>query len=314
MRRADSAEAGFGRRSIEVPDAEEAKTAEVAAVCWSALGRAGLHPHRRRRRRRWRRDHRPRRLRGGHLAARRPASCTSRPVARHGRRRRGRQDRHQHRGRQEPGRRVPPAGRRPLRPGRAADPAARRTWRSGLAEVVKCGFIADPAILDLVEPTPRRRSTRLDAMPRASRRGRSGEGRRRGRRPPRARAGGLGREVVNYGHTLGHADRADRGLPLAARGRGRGRHGLRRRARPARGPPRRDADRGPAPQRAGVAGPAHHLPGGRWAQLLRGHAGGQEVPGQTGCGSSCSTDSASPAVLEAPDPALLLAAYAKVQT
>lgn len=80
--------------------------------------------------------------------------------------------------------------------------------RPGLAEVIKCGFIADPAILDLVEANP------ADAV-----------------RPDSARLAELitrgiqvkadvvtgdlrestsvgtqvGRELLNYGHTLGHA-------------------------------------------------------------------------------------------------------------
>ncbi len=68
-------------------------------------------------------------------------------AARHGRRGGRRQDRREHRRRQEPGRRVPPAGRRALRPDTLATlPPADLV--AGLAEVVKCGFIADPAILD----------------------------------------------------------------------------------------------------------------------------------------------------------------------
>ena len=60
-------------------------------------GGARLHPLRRRRDgRRWR-DHRPRRLRGGDLAARRPGRARADDAARDGRRRGRRQDRHQHR-------------------------------------------------------------------------------------------------------------------------------------------------------------------------------------------------------------------------
>jgi 3-dehydroquinate synthase len=73
---------------------------------------------------------------------------------------------------------------------------------AGLAEVVKCGFIADPAILDLVESDPAaaaapsgpllrelvERSVRVKAAVVSA----------------DLRESGL-REILNYGHTLGHA-------------------------------------------------------------------------------------------------------------
>jgi 3-dehydroquinate synthase len=79
---------------------------------------------------------------------------------------------------------------------------------SGLAEVVKCGFIADPAILDLVESDPHaaldpdsdvlrelvERAVRVKAEVVA------GDLRETG-----GTAGHPGREALNYGHTLGHA-------------------------------------------------------------------------------------------------------------
>src|SRR6266545_4973188 len=40
--REDLTAAGFTAHAIDIPDAEEAKTAEVAAYCWSVLGQAGL--------------------------------------------------------------------------------------------------------------------------------------------------------------------------------------------------------------------------------------------------------------------------------
>jgi 3-dehydroquinate synthase len=79
---------------------------------------------------------------------------------------------------------------------------------SGLAEVVKCGFIADPEILGLVEKDPVaagdpssdvlaelvERSVRVKAeVVAADLREKGGTG------------GHPGREVLNYGHTLGHA-------------------------------------------------------------------------------------------------------------
>jgi 3-dehydroquinate synthase len=81
-------------------------------------------------------------------------------------------------------------------------------YRTGMAAVVKCGFIADPVILDLIEADPSqaarfqprlsaeliRRSVAIKAAVVAgdlTERGGSGHN--------------LGREVLNYGHTLGHA-------------------------------------------------------------------------------------------------------------
>lgn len=85
----------------------------------------------------------------------------------------------------------------------------RADYVAGLAEVVKVGFIADPVILDLIEESP------VQAL--------SPSGRHTGELVSRAIAvkaavvgadlreraavgpGGLGREILNYGHTLAHA-------------------------------------------------------------------------------------------------------------
>jgi 3-dehydroquinate synthase len=79
---------------------------------------------------------------------------------------------------------------------------------SGLAEVVKCGFIADPAILEIVERDPeavceadapqlrelveRAISVKADVVSRDLREATSVGSK-------------VGREALNYGHTLGHA-------------------------------------------------------------------------------------------------------------
>ena len=81
--------------------------------------------------------------------------------------------------------------------------------RSGLAEIIKCGFISDPTILDLVEAAP---GAALDVsgpiMTELITKGIAvkadivaGDLRESGLGPD----GSIGREALNYGHTLGHA-------------------------------------------------------------------------------------------------------------
>jgi len=79
---------------------------------------------------------------------------------------------------------------------------------SGLAEVIKAGFIADPVILDLVESDPAaaarqggphtrelvERAVRVKAAVVSA-----------DPRETLPTGGGIGREMLNYGHTLGHA-------------------------------------------------------------------------------------------------------------
>ncbi|MCW2698552.1 MAG: 3-dehydroquinate synthase [Blastococcus sp.] len=70
-------------------------------------------------------------------------------------------------------------------------------FRSGMAEVVKCGFIADAVVLDLLEADPSGRRDTEELMERAV----------------RVKADAVAedlydvgrREFLNYGHTLGHA-------------------------------------------------------------------------------------------------------------
>ena len=141
-------------------------------------------------------------------------------------------------------------------------------FRSGLAEVVKCGFIADPAILRLLgeDPTGRARTEELVT------------------RAVQVKADAVGedlydlgrREFLNYGHTLAHAiERVEDfgwrhgeavavGLVFAAELAGRAGLLAARRRRPAPDAGRRD-------------GPAHHLPR-RLGAAAVGHAGGQEGP------------------------------------
>ncbi|MDX6278397.1 MAG: 3-dehydroquinate synthase [Nocardioidaceae bacterium] len=79
--------------------------------------------------------------------------------------------------------------------------------RSGLAEIVKCGFIDDPTILDLIEAAPEAiadatspivaeliaKGIAVKARAVAGDLRESGDG------------GAIGREALNYGHTFGHA-------------------------------------------------------------------------------------------------------------
>jgi len=83
--------------------------------------------------------------------------------------------------------------------------------RSGMAEVVKCGFIAEPSILELVEAEPEHA---LDATsPLVAELIAKGiavkaaavESDLRETGAHSAHGGGIGREALNYGHTLGHA-------------------------------------------------------------------------------------------------------------
>lgn len=80
--------------------------------------------------------------------------------------------------------------------------------RSGMAEVVKCGFIADPEILTLVETDP---ATALDptgpVLPELVRRAVQVKATAVSADLREATSVGtrVGREALNYGHTLGHA-------------------------------------------------------------------------------------------------------------
>ena len=158
--RDDLAAQGFEAFVAEVPDAEEAKTAEVAAFLWGVLGQAGFT-----------RSDAVVGVGGGAVTdlAGFVAATWLRGVAgrarahhaaRHGRRGGRWQDRHQHRRGQEPGRRVPPAGRGAVRPVHAGDVAAqrlrRRAGRGGQVRLHRRP--GDPGPRS--RPTPRRRRGR----------------------------------------------------------------------------------------------------------------------------------------------------------
>lgn len=199
--RADLAEQGFETVAIQVPNAEEAKTAEVAAYCWKALGQSGFT--------RtdvivgvgggattdlagfvaatW--------LRGVRWIAV-PTTVLAMVDAAVG----GKTGINTAEGKNLVGAFHPPAG--VLCDLAALDSLPVNDYVSGLAEIIKAGFIADPAILELIESDPE--AARTPAGPHTA---------ELIERSVKVKAevvsgdlkeSGL-REILNYGHTLAHA-------------------------------------------------------------------------------------------------------------
>jgi len=198
---ADLAEQGFEAVAIQVPNAEEAKTAEVAAYCWKALGQSGFT--------RtdvivgvgggattdlagfvaatW--------LRGVRWIAI-PTTVLAMVDAAVG----GKTGINTAEGKNLVGAFHPPVG--VLCDLAALDSLPVNDYVSGLAEVIKAGFIADPVILELIEEDPQ--AARTPAGPHTA---------ELIERSIKVKAevvssdlkeSGL-REILNYGHTLGHA-------------------------------------------------------------------------------------------------------------
>jgi 3-dehydroquinate synthase len=198
---------GYDVHPVGVPDGEQAKTAEVAADCWAALGQAGFT-----------RSDAVVGVGGGattdlagFVAAtflrgiavvQVPTTLLGMVDAAVG----GKTGINTAEGKNLVGAFHEPAGV-------LCDLASLQTLEraevvSGLAEVVKCGFIADPAILDLVEADPHaaadpgsatlrrlvERAVTVKADVVAT-----------DLREATSTAGRVGREALNYGHTLGHA-------------------------------------------------------------------------------------------------------------
>jgi 3-dehydroquinate synthase len=184
---------------------------------------------------------------------------------------------------------------------------------SGMAEVVKCGFIADPEILTIVERSPELATTVGSAQLREL-----------VERAVRVKvavvvddlretggsAGHPGREMLNYGHTLGHAiERAERytyrhGAAVAI--------GMRYVAELARLAGRLDeatADRHRSVLE--LVGLPTTYAGASWPELLEGIRVDKKSRGDL-LRFVVLEGLARPAVLEGPDPALLTAAYAEV--
>jgi 3-dehydroquinate synthase len=199
--RAELAAAGFAAHTIEVPDGEAAKTLTTAGACWDALGRAGFT-----------RSDAVVGLGGGAttdvagwVAAawlrgvpviQVPTTLAGMVDAAVG----GKTAINTQRGKNLVGAFHPPAGVVCDLDTLSSLPPP--DYTAGLAEVVKCGFIADPAILDLIERDPAA----------ATRIGNPVE-RELIERSVRVKADVVGadlteqglREILNYGHTLGHA-------------------------------------------------------------------------------------------------------------
>ncbi|MFI6723745.1 3-dehydroquinate synthase [Streptomyces atratus] len=199
--RQDLAEQGYEAIAIQLPNAEEAKTVEVAAYCWKALGQTGFT--------RtdvivgvgggattdvagfvaasW--------LRGVRWIAV-PTTVLGMVDAAVG----GKTGINTAEGKNLVGAFHPPAG--VLCDLAALDSLPVHDYVSGMAEIIKAGFIADPAILDLIEADPEGARTPTGAH--------TAELIERAIRVKAEvvssdlKESGL-REILNYGHTLAHA-------------------------------------------------------------------------------------------------------------
>ncbi|MFC5149275.1 3-dehydroquinate synthase [Streptomyces aureoversilis] len=199
--RQDLAAQGYEAIAIQLPNAEESKTVEVAAYCWKALGQtnftrtdvivgvgggattdlAGFVAAT------W--------LRGVRWIAV-PTTVLAMVDAAVG----GKTGINTAEGKNLVGAFHPPAG--VLCDLAALDSLPVNDYVSGLAEIIKAGFIADPAILDLIEADPEAARTPsgphtaelIERSIRVKAEVVSGDLKESGRR-----------EILNYGHTLAHA-------------------------------------------------------------------------------------------------------------
>ncbi len=310
--REDLAEQGYDAHGIEIPDAEEAKLAPVASFCWQVLGQTGFT-----------RTDAVVSVGGGattdlagFVAAtwlrgvrvvHMPTTLLGMVDAAVG----GKTGINTAEGKNLVGAFHAPAG--VLCDLATLETLPRNELVSGLAEVIKCGFIADPVILDLVEQDPEaathrrhRRAARADrALARGQdrRRRRRPQGDRWRRRPPRPRDPQL------RPHPRPR-DRAGRALQVAPRRGGVDRHDVRRRARPA-GRPARRGDRRAAPVHPGPRRAPDHLRRRAWGQLLEAMKVDKKTRGDQ-LRFVVLDGLAKPAVLQGPDPALLTAAFAEI--
>ena len=199
--REELAAAGFTALTAEIPDAEEGKHIEVASFCWQVLGQndftrsdavvavgggavtdlAGFVAAT------W--------LRGVKVIHM-PTSLLAMVDASVG----GKTGINTAEGKNLVGSFHPPAG--VLADLDTLDTLPKNEMISGMAEVIKCGFIADPAILDLIERDPAAVSDpRSDAVRELIERAIAVKARVVSADLKEAGE----REILNYGHTLGHA-------------------------------------------------------------------------------------------------------------
>jgi 3-dehydroquinate synthase len=182
---------------------------------------------------------------------------------------------------------------------------------AGMAEVVKAGFIADPRILELVEVAP---AGEIDAgfahLPELIERSIRVKAAVVADDFTESRVGGLGREILNYGHTFGHAvERTERykwrhGAAVAV--------GMMFVAELSR-LSGRTSDELVNRHRAVLehVGLPTTYRGDRWPQLLDAMALDKKARGSL-LRFVVLDSLARPGILEGPDPALLLAAYGEV--
>jgi 3-dehydroquinate synthase len=205
--RDDLGSAGYDAHVIEVPDGEDAKTLQVAGFCWDVLGQTGFT-----------RSDVIVGLGGGATTdlagwvaaawlrgvrvVQIPTTLAGMVDAAIG----GKTGINTDRGKNLVGAFHPPIG--VLCDLNSLETLPVNDYVAGLAEVVKCGFIADPAILDLIEADPSAAAKPGSAVERELI-----------ERSVRVKARVVGedlteqgvREILNYGHTLGHAiERAER--------------------------------------------------------------------------------------------------------
>jgi 3-dehydroquinate synthase len=183
---------------------------------------------------------------------------------------------------------------------------------SGLAEVIKCGFVADPVILETVESSPGQvldpegaalrelivRAIAVKAAVVSADLRETGAG------------GGVGREVLNYGHTFGHA--VERVEHFSFRHGAAVAIGMRYVAELARLAGRLDPATADRHRRVLelVGLPTSYAPG-RWPELHEAMRVDKKSRGDQ-LRFVVLDGLAQPAILAGPDPALLTAAYAEI--